>query len=236
MSLNVGLRPPPRVIADPDCAEFGCTHPHRSIGEWVQMWMAGLESAEIAALCGVGRWDVQQVIDRRVRRDPTLPVRRLKRHLHPAPATHAQRYGFDQKLAEYRWWLATTGHQPREHGHTDLERTIAGWIRRQRAADRDGTLTADRRAALDQLGRWQRPALGAPKDGHFAERVDQLAAFVAEHHRLPTRYGDPGVERVLAVWLMGVRGVARAGTLTEQRRTALDTAAPDWLPRVPTGP
>ncbi|MEH0110076.1 helicase associated domain-containing protein [Tersicoccus sp. MR15.9] len=226
------------VAVDPDCIEYGCTHPHVGLDEWALMWMRGLEPREIARHCGVDSWRVNQAIAVRVRRDPTMPARRLKRHLHPLPATLTQRQDFGQKMADYRDWLQRNGREPRENSGSRYERELYGWLARQRAAERRGNLSADRAAALDGVSRWRRPALGALRDEHFAERLEQLAAFVDQQHRIPTRYGGAGEEeRRLAVWLMGLRAASRRSWLTAHRVEALDAVAPDWRgrrsPRLP---
>ncbi|OMH32555.1 hypothetical protein [Tersicoccus sp. Bi-70] len=217
------------AAVDPDCVEYGCTHPHVSLDEWALMWMRGLEPREIARLCGVNSWRVDQAIAVRVRRDPTMPGRRLKRHLQPAPATLAQRQEFKQKLAEYRDWLQRHGREPREHGENRHERALYGWLSRQRAADRDATLELANAAALDAIGRWRRPALGHLKADHFDTRLEQFRRYVAAAGRLPTR--RPGAsedERALAVWLQGLRAGDRAIWLTPEREAALTTVHPGW--------
>lgn len=191
--------------------------------------MLGLEPREIPRRCGVDSWRVNQAIAVRARRDPTMPGRRLKRHLHPAPATFTQRHAFGQKVAEYRLWLEHHGREPREHGESRHERELYGWLSRQRAVDRDGTLEPASAVALDGICRWRRPALGQLKADHFDTRLGQFRRYVAAAGRLPTR--RPGAsedERALAVWLQGLRAGDRAIWLTPDREAALTTVHPRW--------
>ncbi|MDP9696139.1 UNVERIFIED_ORG: hypothetical protein J2X79_003718 [Arthrobacter globiformis] len=63
--------------------------------------------------------------------------------------------------------------------------------------------------------------------GQGRERLGQLAAFVQEVGRYPSRNSDDGAERTLAGWLQRRRREAAAGTLTPAYLQAL-AGLPGW--------
>ncbi len=63
--------------------------------------------------------------------------------------------------------------------------------------------------------------------GQGRERLGQLAAFVQETGRYPSRSSEDGAERILAGWLQRRRREATAGTLAPAYLQAL-AVLPDW--------
>lgn len=100
------------------------------------------------------------------------------------------------------------------------------WLKRQREAHREGTLTADRQRALDHVSPgWSD---SATSDTARAERVQALAAFRAAHGRWPARKAADVTERQLERWWREARSRAKAQTLRDETRLQLDATCPGW--------
>lgn len=111
-------------------------------------------------------------------------------------------------------------------------RELANWLTRARAeqARTPGTPQARRRRRhLDRLI----PEWAETIEDRFATNAHQVAAFVAEHGRFPTRTTDAS----LSEWLIGVRRAASGKgnrKLTPKRRALLDDLIPGWAEPPPS--
>ncbi|WP_028245550.1 helicase associated domain-containing protein [Pseudoclavibacter soli] len=109
-----------------------------------------------------------------------------------------------------------------EHGRLPKKCEPEGeWLRGQRYAAKQGTLSPDRRALLDaELPGWDKT--DAPQVRPFEDHLANIAAFYVEHGRFPKRSEPEGK------WLHKQRQAARRGTLSLERRALLDAELPDW--------
>jgi hypothetical protein len=130
-----------------------------------------------------------------------------------------------ERLAEAAGFLAATGRLPARTAEADdTERRIAGWVCAQRRAERTGGLTADRRMRLDA----HLPGWASTGESVWRTRAQQLAAFAAEHGRLPAVREEDPEARGLAVWLGRQRSLAADGRLADGRERWLRLHIPGW--------
>ncbi|MCM3657521.1 helicase associated domain-containing protein [Agromyces mediolanus] len=123
-------------------------------------------------------------------------------------------------------WTAAHGRPPSKHAADPVERRLGEWLAGQRRLAAAGSLPETRTARLDRSvpGWRERP------DAAWRARLEELTAFVAEAGRAPARSNDAGDdERRAAAWLAEQRTAARAGRLSEARRTLLDRAVVGWF-------
>ncbi len=152
------------------------------------------------------------------RRDPSPPGKR--RHSPP------------------RIFYTTHGHHPRGVAQDPTERTLGGWLGRQRSANRSSSrLTRSPRwnAFLDEhYPTWRAPCAikAAPVTrATWSSRALGCAEFYAAHgHHPRARTADPA-ERPLGVWLRATRKAALGvgqGTWSPQREAFLEVHYPAW--------
>lgn len=136
--------------------------------------------------------------------------------------------GWRQSRQE-RWnsQLALLG-QARADG-TAVRGQLKVWLKSQRRAVAAGSLSPDRKAALDAAAPgWDRPALGG--EYLWLSRAEDLANYVDFSGRLPASAGGTTEATGLYRWMSYQRGLARAGRITKARRKWLDKNVPGWLP------
>ncbi|WDF35272.1 helicase associated domain-containing protein (plasmid) [Arthrobacter agilis] len=143
------------------------------------------------------------------------------------------------KTLEETWWghyedLAVYmgergGQRPRQN---DSPRAAAlySWSFAQRRALDAGTLTAERREALDRLGEWSAGRNENPEE-LWERRLGELQQFVAGRGRFPAyNVGLRGTgEHVLGVWVSTQRTRFRKGRMRTDRRERLDRMLPGWV-------
>jgi hypothetical protein len=119
-----------------------------------------------------------------------------------------------------------------QHGHLRLSKTkaatrqLAGWIGKQRAEYRDGTLSPERRARLEELGvPWD--AKASDSEMQWQRRCAELTAFHQEHgHPHPSR--ESVVHKSLAGWVKKQRALKRCGKLPADHEARLNALGLRW--------
>ncbi len=107
----------------------------------------------------------------------------------------------------------------------------AGWLQRQRSADRRGLpwMTPERQTLLDQwLPGWRDSA--RPAGRPWEDTAPRVAAFHAVHGRYP-RQGIAGEEGRLGQWLSNQRTASRKPRYPTENRQWLDEHLPGWNTR-----
>jgi hypothetical protein len=153
----------------------------------------------------------------------------------PAPgrsAAGAQRLSEMSKARSDRWdddrwteqwqaaraWQARTGRWPRAGAAAEEERQLGRWVLHQREREAAGRLPTRRRDALLAGGFDFEP--GGRDEALWDHRLAALLAWHAAHDRWPVR-SDGGEAQVLWRWMCRQRAAARAGQLTDRRRSLL---------------
>lgn len=125
-----------------------------------------------------------------------------------------------------------------ENGHCDVPAhrdKLGRWVERQRTLRRLGKLHEGREAALESIGfRWKIQKQTKPRnkistdtfDERFDKMVGQVVLFVEQHGCgwIPQSHQD----RELAIWSKNRRKEKKQGTLSEERKKALDKAGFVW--------
>ncbi len=134
------------------------------------------------------------------------------------------------KADEYAAFVAVRGRVPERRSEDPAERKLHVWMLNQRAA-RSGRSTStwspQRQAYLDRvLPGWDRD-----RDDTWRHHADSLAAFVAEHGRLPRQRSADTHERRLWFWLRRQRDALTTRSNTAwgaERQQHLDRRLPGW--------
>lgn len=109
--------------------------------------------------------------------------------------------------------------------NTPVRGQLKVWLKSQRRAAVAGSLTAERKSALDaRAPGWDRPTADA--ENVWMGRAEDLANYVDFAGRLPSSAETAGLHR----WMNYQRSLARAGKITTKRRKWLDKNVPGWLP------
>lgn len=192
------------------------------------MWMHGMSSAQIAAVCSVPTRRVTNFLWKQRRRDPSLSGRRLVPHTEPSIPKVIPRPSWQRRLDEIVVFIRRTGRYPTQRSADKQERSLGYWLADQRAKERAGTLSPERVAALDILGQWRRSAKAAGERGLWDRRCGEVAQFIHKNSHRP-RYKDGSAhEKVLATWLAAQRVALNEGRLSVERSSALRRAFPGW--------
>ncbi|WP_329834144.1 helicase associated domain-containing protein [Streptomyces sp. BE133] len=147
---------------------------------------------------------------------------RLKRaRENPSPAGP-----FASGLAAARTYHEHHGHlKPSEASDDADARTLSSWLTRQRRARRDGNLSDEQIAALDELGmEWD------PRAARWQQGLQAARRYHGEHGHLRPSAGTVIDGTDLTVWLTRQRSAHRRGTLAPDRIAALDELGIDWTP------
>lgn len=138
------------------------------------------------------------------------------------------------KSAEWRRGLAAARRYHRTHHHLDVPQTyqdptgypLGRWLTWQRHLRTNGTLDAVRVHALERLG-----IIWNPRQQAFDRALAHAAAYAARHGHLAAPVEEVHDGFPLGRWLATQR--TRAGTLTDQRSTALTALDRWWNPPWP---
>ncbi len=111
---------------------------------------------------------------------------------------------------------------PQEYTDADGFR-LGSWISNQRSLHGQGLLATDRVAQLESIGmRWN------AFDARFETMLAAATRYVRDHGCLPPWKYVTSDGLKLGPWLTNCRAAHKAGRLSEQRRTALDTIGMTW--------
>lgn len=198
--------------------------------EWLLMYLAGLTSRRIAALCGVHPNAVHNRLRGYIAVVPGLQqVHQDHRpgtpDASPAPHTWVLRL---EEVVRYRSEYGQLPHA----GLAVVEHARLGrWLDAQRRKHREGTLAPGKVALLEHVKGWRVGHRKQTEQKRWDLRLQQLLEFFQSTGRLPTyRSGDP-YERTLGTWLHGRRIQANGGTLDAVENAALTSAVPIWRGR-----
>lgn len=131
----------------------------------------------------------------------------------------------------------------KKHGHVVVPRAdpsfipLCRWIVYQRRKRKEGTLSEERRVALEELGiQWERPAVSSSRsddseerantktqDERWKEKFDELRAFYDENGHTKVHSGDTKLHQ----WLVNQRRMAGNDSLVNERRVALESLGVD---------
>ncbi|MEU2133816.1 helicase associated domain-containing protein [Streptomyces sp. NPDC018352] len=115
--------------------------------------------------------------------------------------------------------------KPSEASDDADARTLSSWLTRQRRARRDGNLSDQQIAALDELGmEWD------PRAARWQQALQTARRYHATHGHIRPPAGTVTDGTDLTVWLSRQRTAHRRGTLAPDRIAALDELGIDWTP------
>lgn len=126
---------------------------------------------------------------------------------------------FEERLLELLRWLADhPGQWPSSRGDTPAERRIGKWVEQLFLEGLAGDLPKQRVTAMRRVPRWR-----------WMETLEQLRRWRAQHRdRWPSGSAATKAERRLGAWLRYQRKLAAEGSLSPDRRKALDAGLPGW--------
>lgn len=128
---------------------------------------------------------------------------------------------WERAFADVQAWFERTGSLPRRRSNDAEEYRLANWLNRQRTSHQDGILSEDRSDKLSKVP----GALEPRRTKTPLEVADAIAAFRAEHGRLPSTIGEWPGESALGYHLTRLRVSIRDGSI--------DKAVLDLLAEVP---
>lgn len=199
--------------------------------EWLLMHLKGLDAGDIARICHTLPHLVQDYLDDRVQRDPSIFDRRLSRCLEPSLPVYREAdatRGWEGNRLSLARFIDSHGRFPRRSADTTttagaLEVFLYHWVRAQRAASAAGRLTARQERQLEAVPRWTVLGRDQLNARYWDERATACKAFIEEHERIPSyRGGTTGHERSLGAWLSRQRARSRRGMLPTTRVAALE--------------
>ena len=119
---------------------------------------------------------------------------------------------WSKTLRKVAAFITVNGRRPSTHSDDWDEPRHANWLTAQRGHLRDGTLSAERRAALDAaIPRWNIVQSG---DAKWWPRAAEAHTFTVVHDRAPNEDSADAAERSIGRWL------------TKQRKRLADSAIP----------
>lgn len=126
---------------------------------------------------------------------------------------------WESRLQELSAFKATTGHlNLAERGDTPVSATLLGWVKTQRTFQREGRLSAARKAKLDELGfDWN------PQDTIWAKWFQVYKDFVAQHERCDVAYIKQ-FNKELSVWVNHQKSALGQGRVPGHRARELRAA------------
>jgi hypothetical protein len=139
--------------------------------------------------------------------------------------------GFVWSVVDAKWeelYQALVAHKG-QHGHCNVPRNrpetsaLGTWLKYQRYAQKNDTLSEDRKARLTELGvAWEFHV-------EWEGQCQALIEFKARHGHcnVPSRYSE---NSALAVWLSNTRQHKRRGTLSPDRMARLEALGIVWEP------
>lgn len=189
------------------------------------MYRRGLSASRIAATGDVPVPKVRRALGSAKRSDQGLETE----HLSNVPEETALSRRWTQRCEELTDFIARNGRLPFARGHGDVESRLARWLARQRSAASLNDLPVEKRRALAALGDWERTPRAQNYAHRWEERLEGVAAFVAQEGRFPT-YRRPSSERerLLGTWLHSQRQRAFNRQLDPDRLHSLQERLPGW--------
>ena len=125
--------------------------------------------------------------------------------------------------AQVAAWYAQHGQAPSSQSTNPAEKQLGQWVRQQRNAYRNGTMSPDRAAQLESIPGW----VWDPAAAAWNTTCAQVAAWYAQHGRAPSIQSTDPAEKRLAQWVSAQRAAYKRGTLDPARVAHLE-AIPGW--------
>ena len=198
---------------------------HWSRDEWFYMWTRGLDPQRIATVCRVPYRKVYEHIHARVSYKPERFGQRLMLHDHPKlPPGGLPKPKIPWAENADRLSKFTREHGRLPRGYLDGEGPLYTFLQYQRKQYRSDKLPSSRKSYLDEhMPGWLTPPKKEREDALWAQRVEQLEAFVRDQGRYP-RYktAKHPEEKVLAVWVDRQRERQRLGKLDPSRQQQMN--------------
>lgn len=196
--------------------------------EWLLMYRAGLTTARIAEICHTDPRSVRSSISHLKKLTPLLEETHRKNRPVAEP-TGPRFLRWTQRCEEAEHFVAINGRLPLSNAPDPMERSLANWFTAQRKKRARGTIGEARSDLLNRIPGWDTPEQRHRDEAHWSLRLDQLAKFCAQHHRLPSVHSPlTEHERVLSVWVHSQRVLRTKNQLSAKRYTLLDEAVPEW--------
>ncbi|MGW6846703.1 Helicase associated domain protein [Streptomyces sp. NPDC054958] len=118
---------------------------------------------------------------------------------------------------------------PYEHIESEGAFPLGRWLSDQRRAYRDGTMTGERAAELEELG-----IVWDTADAGFATNLGAARAYHSLHGTLAAPRGATILDIAIGQWLTNIRrpgGLGKVPERVQRRAAALAAIDPDWNPR-----
>jgi hypothetical protein len=204
----------PRVTKDPARSEENLlAHQLRRLMKKYRDGAAKLHHIE-ALLSIPGCLEGQDRSDAEARaKDLRSDVRAALEAAPPVPVDTAR---WETSFAELQSWVSAHGSVPRRRTDNAHEYKVANWMNIQRTHARNEELSADRETRLRAIP----GALETKETRTTAERIADLAAFEAEHGRLPLQAAPDPAEASLGNFLHIIRRKLRSGALSAELAAA----------------
>jgi len=140
-----------------------------------------------------------------------------------------QTAGWNDYLARVKMWVTEHGRLPKQGSADVLEASLAIWMKHQRQAQSNGSLTNARVVALETWSDWT----WVPREDQWQASLSALQLWLSEHeHEMPQRNSENHAEAALATWADHQRSARQKGMLAEERSLALEhLSAWSWQPR-----
>jgi hypothetical protein len=130
---------------------------------------------------------------------------------------------YEAGFAALSAFVAREGHAGVPRSYVESGFNLGQWATGRRVEHRRGTLSAERKAALETFRGWSWDPIG----DRFEKGLDALRTFVARegHAEVPARFVEGGFP--LETWIGGRRSAYRRGKLDREQIAALE-AVPHW--------
>jgi hypothetical protein len=129
---------------------------------------------------------------------------------------------WEDKLNAVVAFVDKRGKYPSLKTEDPLEKSLAGWVYKQRDRSKDGRMTDEQRSALNAL----LPLWMARQDAAWEEKLNVAVGYCQKTGMLPRK--KHGEYASVSVWLRSQRSQHRKGELRSDRISKLDSAIPGW--------
>jgi predicted helicase len=120
------------------------------------------------------------------------------------------------KLGKY---ISENGSFPSKKSPDPAAVQLADWCSTQRQRYKKGLLAAERVADLESLAEWA----WSPYDASWNKRYFELVAYLSKHGKYPSRRDEDRTTTSLGVWCIGQRSKFKAGALSQERVSRLES-------------
>jgi hypothetical protein len=119
---------------------------------------------------------------------------------------------------QLKWFLKTYKREPRSLSESSLEKSLYGWLNRQRQEYKEGILEDKKISFFADLGvSLEASEMELQLNDRFESFYKKLEEFVNQHHRLPKFKED----EKLYEWIGGEKDKIKKGTIKDDRKDRL---------------